>query len=74
MTCLVMLPTYTRYLTLSDYGAVELLTMTITFVSIFIGLRISQAMFRFIRVHEWSESEKELVRRSLKKVSGSFRR
>ena len=47
LTALVMLPIYTRYLTPSDYGVLELLSMAIDLSGILIGMRISQAMFRF---------------------------
>lgn len=47
ITGLVMLPIYTRYLTPADYGVVELLTMAIELAGILVGLRISQAMFRY---------------------------
>ncbi len=44
---IVMLPIYTRYLTPADYGIAELLSMTLDIVSILIGMRIGQAMFRY---------------------------
>jgi len=44
---LVMLPIYTRYLTPSDYGVVELLTMLIDFAAIIFGARVGQSVFRF---------------------------
>ena len=47
ITGFVMLPIYTQYLTPADYGVVELLTMAIEIASILIGLRISQALFRY---------------------------
>lgn len=57
ITGLVMLPIYTRYLTPADYGVVELLTMAIDLASILVGVRISQAMFRYYILAE-SEQEK----------------
>jgi len=47
ITALVMLPIYTRYLSPADYGAIELLVMALELVRILIGLRITQAMFRY---------------------------
>ena len=44
---LIMLPIYTRYLTTSDYGVVELLSIVIDFTSIVFGARVGQAVFRF---------------------------
>jgi O-antigen/teichoic acid export membrane protein len=61
LTALVMLPIYTRYLTPADYGVVELLTITITFVSIFIGLRISSAMFRYYVLAETLKEKNTIV-------------
>lgn len=52
---LVMLPIYTRCLTPSDYGIIELLSMTLDFVGIILGMRIGQALFRFY--HEYKEQK-----------------
>lgn len=49
----IMLPIYTRYLTPADYGVLELLSMVIDIVAILLGLRISQAIFRFY--HEYDD-------------------
>ena len=43
----LMIPLYTRYLTTSDYGVLELLDLTSTIVSIFISMRIGSAVIRF---------------------------
>lgn len=61
ITGLVMLPIYTRYLTPSDYGVIELLTMAIEISGILIGLRISQAMFRFYILAEDEVEKKEII-------------
>ena len=60
MTALVMLPIYTRYLDPADYGAIEMLTMALEFAGILLGLRISQAMFRFY-ILEDDENQKKLI-------------
>ena len=44
---LIMLPIYTRYLTPSDYGVIELLTMLIDMATIIFGARVAQGIFRF---------------------------
>jgi O-antigen/teichoic acid export membrane protein len=44
---LLMLPVYTRFLNTSDYGMLEILYFVVTFVSIIMGLGISEAMGRF---------------------------
>ena len=60
ITALVMLPIYTRYLSPADYGVIELLSMAIEMASILIGLRISQAMFRYYILAD-SQQEKRTV-------------
>jgi len=60
MTALVMLPIYTQYLDPADYGAIEMLTMALEFAGILLGLRISQAMFRFY-ILEDDENKKKLI-------------
>jgi O-antigen/teichoic acid export membrane protein len=60
ITALVMLPIYTRYLTPADYGVLELLLMAIEFSGILVGLRISQAMFRFYILAD-GETERKVI-------------
>lgn len=43
----LMLPIYTRFLTTADYGVIELLSMLLDFVSIILGARLGQGIFRF---------------------------
>lgn len=61
ITGLVMLPIYTRYLSPADYGVIELLTMAIEITGILVGLRISQAMFRFYILAEGGQEKQEIV-------------
>jgi len=61
ITALVMLPIYTRYLSPADYGVLELLLMAIEFTGILVGLRISQAMFRFYILAEGESERNEIV-------------
>jgi O-antigen/teichoic acid export membrane protein len=60
LTGFIMLPIYTQYLTPADYGTVALLTMGIDLVSIMVGLRISQALFRYYMLAE-EEREKDVI-------------
>jgi O-antigen/teichoic acid export membrane protein len=60
ITSLVMLPIYTRYLTPADYGVLELLLMAIEISGILVGMRISQAMFRFYILAN-DETEKNVI-------------
>lgn len=61
LTGLVMLPIYTRYLTPADYGVVELLSMAIEISGILIGLRISQAMFRYYILADSIREKQQIV-------------
>ena len=56
-----MLPIYTRYLTPADYGAVELLGMALEITGILVGLRISQAMFRYYILENDNHQKKVIV-------------
>lgn len=60
-TALVMLPIYTRYLTPADYGAVEMLTMVVNLASMLLGLRITQAMFRFYILEDRYSQKKKII-------------
>ncbi|MFX0142190.1 MAG: lipopolysaccharide biosynthesis protein, partial [Candidatus Hodarchaeota archaeon] len=42
-----LIPLYTRYLTPADYGVLELLELTSSIISLFLGLRIGTAVIRF---------------------------
>ncbi|RME25535.1 MAG: hypothetical protein D6800_07505, partial [Candidatus Zixiibacteriota bacterium] len=61
----IMLPIYTRYLTPSDYGILELLSMTVDIVATLAGAGISSALLRFY-------SEKETIAEKNKVVSTAF--
>src|ERR1700732_3479965 len=55
---IVMLPIYTRLLTPADYGILELLDLTATIISLFVGLRIGQALFYYY-ARATSDKERE---------------
>ncbi len=59
----LLLPVYTRYLTTSQYGIVELLATGVIFVSIVIRLGIIEAFLRFYFADEDQERRDALVRR-----------
>lgn len=61
LTGFVMLPIYTQYLTPADYGTVALLTMAIDIVSVLVGLRISQALFRYYVMADGRAEKNEIV-------------
>jgi len=57
---LILLPIYTRYLTPADYGILEILTITVLFVSVFLQLGLGSAIFKIV-LYDKSESEDVLV-------------
>jgi O-antigen/teichoic acid export membrane protein len=61
----IMLPIYTRYLTPSDYGVIELLSMLIDFVSIILGMRLAEAIFRFYSTSTVIDDQKIVISTSL---------
>ncbi len=61
----MLLPVYTRYLTPSDYGTLELLNLTIYFVGILVAMRLGAGIFRYYFYYD-SDLEKRQV------VSSSF--
>jgi O-antigen/teichoic acid export membrane protein len=66
----VMLPIYTRYLAPADYGILELLTLVIDIVSIILGLRISQAIFRFYHSYEDKSQRYQVITTSMILIGG----
>ena len=55
---IILLPIYTSYLTTSDYGVLEILSMMLVLASIIFGDRVGQAFFR-----EWGCAKKEREKR-----------
>ncbi len=60
----LLLPVYTRYLTTSQYGIVELLANGVIFASIVIRFGIIEAFLRFYFADEDQDRRDALVRRS----------
>jgi len=61
----VMLPIYTRCLTPTDYGIIELLSMVLDFVGIILGLRVGQAIFRFYEKYDNIQDKNEVITTSM---------
>ncbi len=61
----VMLPIYTRFLTPSDYGVLELLSMVLDFVGVILGLRIGQAIFRYFAEYDNTKDKNEVISTAL---------
>ncbi len=68
LTGLVMLPIYTRYLTPADYGIIELFSIAIELMGILIGLRITQAMFRYYILEDNPEEKRIIISTVLQTV------
>lgn len=66
----IMLPIYTRFLTPEDYGVIELLSMIIDFVSIILGLRLGEAIFRYYRSYDNEGERHSLISTSFYLVVG----
>jgi O-antigen/teichoic acid export membrane protein len=56
----LMLPIYTRFLTPADYGAMELIQMTLDVISIAAGAQLALGMFRYYHMTD-DRREKEAV-------------
>jgi O-antigen/teichoic acid export membrane protein len=61
MTSFVMLPIYTRFLTPSDYGVLELLQMTIDVVGMIAGMSIASGIFRFHAEYDTEPERNQLL-------------
>lgn len=57
----LMLPIYTRYLTPSDYGVIELLSMVIDLFAIVFGLRIGDAVFRHHALYDGRKDKNQVI-------------
>jgi O-antigen/teichoic acid export membrane protein len=68
----VMLPIYTRYLTPSDYGVMELIEMTLDVIAILAGARIAVGIFRYYHKAA-NEAEREaVISTALMVLAGSY--
>jgi len=56
----IMLPVYTRFLTPTDYGLLQLVSMTLEVASIFAGSRLASGLFRYYHKAE-TQHEKQRV-------------
>lgn len=57
----IMLPIYTRCLTPSDYGVIELLSMVIDLVGLLLSLRIGQSIYRYYYKYEREEDRNQVL-------------
>ncbi|WP_416398286.1 lipopolysaccharide biosynthesis protein [Allohahella sp. A8] len=61
ISSLIMLPIYTRYLTPSDYGTVELMTMALDFTGILVCNRIGEAIFQYYSMADSAQEKREVM-------------
>lgn len=61
MVSFIMLPIYTRHLSPSDYGILELLVMTVDIVALVVGVGISNGLFKFYYERDSDDARKQLV-------------
>src|SRR5215469_10158224 len=57
----LLLPVYTRYLTPSDYGVMELLDLTVNLTSLLVGGRLGSALFYFYFAAENREEKEKCI-------------
>lgn len=58
LSSVLLLPLYTRLLTPADYGILDLLDLTLHMVTIFVGMRLGEAVLYF-HAHAETDEEKE---------------
>lgn len=69
VTGFLMIPVYTRFLSPSDYGTLELLTLTSEVISIIITGRISSGIARFYFQYEGEREREEVISTSIVTVA-----
>lgn len=57
----IMLPIYTSYLTPSDYGTMELLSMTIDIIAMIAGLGITRTVFKYYYEYDKTNDQEEVI-------------
>lgn len=61
VSSLIMLPIYTQYLIPADYGTIELLSMIVDLVAIFVGMRVGFGVFRYYGLTTDESERKKIV-------------
>ena len=70
LASIIMLPIYTRHLSPSDYGVIELLSATVGLFSVVFGLRVGEAIFRYHASYQEDRDKNEVVSTALILVAG----
>ncbi len=68
----VMLPVYTRFLTPSDYGVLELIEMTLDVIAILGGARIAAGIFRYYHKASNDSERNAVISTALWVLAGSY--
>ena len=68
----VMLPIYTRFLTPSDFGVVELVEMTLDVIAIVAGARIAAGIFRYYHKATTESERNAVISTALWVLAGSY--
>src|SRR5512147_2896613 len=67
-----MLPIYTRFLTPSDYGVMELIEMTLDVVAILAGARVAVGIFRYYHKASSDEERDAVISTALMVLAASY--
>jgi O-antigen/teichoic acid export membrane protein len=65
MVAFIMLPIYTRFLTPTDYGLLQLVSMTLEIASIVAGSRLANGVFRYYHKAEDPQEKKRVLTTAL---------
>lgn len=68
MAGFLMLPVYTRYLTPSDYGVLELLSMTVEIVGLVTAVGLASAVFKFHADYDEPREKNEVIATAWKAI------
>ena len=68
----VMLPIYTRFLSPTDYGVLQLITMTLEVVSIFAGSRIAFGIFHYYHKAEGEDARRSVLSTALLLLAATY--
>ncbi len=70
LASIIMLPIYTRHLSPSDYGVIELLSTTVDLFAVVFGLRVGEAIFRYHANYQETRDKNEVISTALILVAG----
>ncbi len=61
----IMIPVYTHYLTVRDYGILELMDLTVNVISMLMGIRLGSAIIRYYHHYETPDDKLEVFSTAL---------